>query len=91
MWSCYLQSLLLQIGMTMLEEEAQEAAKEKNMYMKEHCPTISGGGSMQELQVDVPLWVTSHYQCLLTVITVWVHPESVISLQIHLCLLKCVF
>lgn len=73
MWSCYLQSLLLQIGEAMLEEEAQEAAKEKNKYMKEQCPTIAGRGSMQELQVDVRLWFTfkkSHYQCLLTMITV---------------------
>lgn len=94
MWSCYLQSLLLQIGEAMLEEEAQEAAKEKSKYMKEQCPTISGRGSMQELQVDVRLWFTfkkSHYQCLLTMITVSVYPESEISIQIHLCLRKCVF
>ncbi|XP_075868515.1 troponin I, fast skeletal muscle-like [Nelusetta ayraudi] len=45
-----LKSLLLQIGEAMLEEEAQEAAKEKSKYMKEQCPTISGRGSMQELQ-----------------------------------------
>lgn len=52
MWPCYLQSLLLQIGLAMLEEEAQEAAQEKNKYMKENCPTISAQGSMQELQVN---------------------------------------
>lgn len=58
MWSCYLQSLLLQIGAAMLEEENQEAAKEKSKYMKEYCPTISSTGSMQELQVNILLWFT---------------------------------
>lgn len=49
------QSLLLQIGEAMLEEEAQEAAKEKTRYMEEHCPDVSVSGSVQELQVSLPL------------------------------------
>lgn len=42
----------------MLEEEAREAVKEKSKYIKENCPTISAQGSMQELQVNVPLQFT---------------------------------
>lgn len=57
----------------MLEEEAREAAKEKSQYIKENCPTISAQGSMQELQVKVPLQFTlkkSLHQRFLTRITV---------------------
>ncbi|XP_028257484.1 troponin I, fast skeletal muscle-like [Parambassis ranga] len=46
----YLKSLLLQIGQIMLEEEAQEAEKEKEKYMEESCPSLSIPGCMQELQ-----------------------------------------
>ncbi|KAM3626108.1 uncharacterized protein V6R79_022681 [Siganus canaliculatus] len=46
----YLKSLLLQIGSSMLEEEAQQAEEEKMTYMEENCPTISIPGSMQEVQ-----------------------------------------
>ncbi|XP_073320643.1 troponin I, fast skeletal muscle-like [Pagrus major] len=45
-----LKSLLLQIGEAMLDEEAQEAEKEKMQYMEEKCPTLSNPGCMQELQ-----------------------------------------
>lgn len=48
------QTLLLQIGEAMLEEEAQEAEKEKMKYMDEHCPSLSIPGCMQELQVKPP-------------------------------------
>lgn len=47
------QSLLLQIGQAMLEEEAQEAEEEKMKYMEENCPSLSVPGCMQELQVTV--------------------------------------
>ncbi|XP_013880839.1 troponin I, fast skeletal muscle [Austrofundulus limnaeus] len=46
----HLKSLLLQIGKSMLEEEAQEAEKEKRKYMEENCPTLSIPQSTQELQ-----------------------------------------
>ncbi|XP_037550551.1 troponin I, fast skeletal muscle-like [Nematolebias whitei] len=46
----HLKSLLLQIGKTMLEEEAQEGKKEKMKYMEENCPTPSIPQSTQELQ-----------------------------------------
>ncbi|XP_062248456.1 troponin I, fast skeletal muscle-like isoform X1 [Platichthys flesus] len=45
-----LKSLLLQIAETILEEEAQEAEKEKMKHMEENCPSLSVPGSMQELQ-----------------------------------------
>ncbi|XP_070763643.1 troponin I, fast skeletal muscle-like isoform X2 [Enoplosus armatus] len=45
-----LKSLLLQIGEAMLEEEAQEAEKEKMTYMEDTCPALSIPGSMQDLQ-----------------------------------------
>uniref|UniRef100_UPI0037E8F9FD troponin I, fast skeletal muscle-like isoform X1 n=2 Tax=Semicossyphus pulcher TaxID=241346 RepID=UPI0037E8F9FD len=45
-----LKSLLLQIGEAMLEEEAQEAEKEKMKYMEESCPSLSVPGCMQDLQ-----------------------------------------
>ncbi|XP_034536420.1 troponin I, fast skeletal muscle-like [Notolabrus celidotus] len=45
-----LKSLLLQIGESMLEEEAREAEQEKEMYMKESCPALSIPSCMQELQ-----------------------------------------
>lgn len=47
------QSLLLQIGEAMLEEEACEAEKEKRQYMEEKCPTFSNPGCMPELQVNL--------------------------------------
>ncbi|KAM9861151.1 troponin I, fast skeletal muscle-like [Aulostomus maculatus] len=46
----HLKSLLLHIGQAMLEEEQQEAEKEKSRYMEETCPTLSVPGCMQELQ-----------------------------------------
>ncbi|XP_074522087.1 troponin I, fast skeletal muscle-like isoform X1 [Halichoeres trimaculatus] len=45
-----LKSLLLQIGETMLEEEALEAERAKEKYMQENCPNLSIPGCMQELQ-----------------------------------------
>ncbi|CAB1460217.1 unnamed protein product [Pleuronectes platessa] len=45
-----LKSLLLQIAETILEEEAQEAEKEKMKHMEENCPSLSVPGCMQELQ-----------------------------------------
>ncbi|XP_049903268.1 troponin I, fast skeletal muscle-like [Epinephelus moara] len=45
-----LKSLLLQIGEAMLEEEAQEAQRQKMKHMEENCPALSIPGSMQELQ-----------------------------------------
>ncbi|XP_070816345.1 troponin I, fast skeletal muscle-like isoform X2 [Chaetodon trifascialis] len=45
-----LKSLLLQIGEAMLEEEAQEAEREKMKYMEENCAPLSIPGCMQELQ-----------------------------------------
>lgn len=55
MWSVsssFSQTLLLQIGVAMLEEEAREAEKEKMKYMEENCPTLSIPSSMQDLQVN---------------------------------------
>uniref|UniRef100_A0A3Q1CHU2 Troponin I2, fast skeletal type n=3 Tax=Amphiprion ocellaris TaxID=80972 RepID=A0A3Q1CHU2_AMPOC len=46
----HLKSLLLHIGQAMLEEEAQEAEREKMKYMEENCPCLSIPGSMQDLQ-----------------------------------------
>ncbi|XP_060924897.1 troponin I, fast skeletal muscle-like isoform X2 [Limanda limanda] len=46
-----LKSLLLQIAETMLEEEAQEAEREKMKHLEEICPSLSvPAGCMQELQ-----------------------------------------
>ncbi|XP_026233636.1 troponin I, fast skeletal muscle-like [Anabas testudineus] len=45
-----LKTLLLQIGEAMLEEEAQEAEKEKMRYIQENCPALSIPSSMQDLQ-----------------------------------------
>lgn len=47
------QSLLLQIGTMMLEEEAQEAEQEKMKHMEENCPSLSIPGCMPELQVNL--------------------------------------
>ncbi|XP_041845407.1 troponin I, fast skeletal muscle-like isoform X1 [Melanotaenia boesemani] len=46
----HLKSLLLQIGKTILEEEAREAEKEKKKYMEQNCPSFSTPDSMQQLQ-----------------------------------------
>ncbi|XP_029945617.1 troponin I, fast skeletal muscle-like isoform X2 [Salarias fasciatus] len=46
----HLKSLLLQIGKSMIEEEARQAEKEKMKYMEEHCPTPTVPTCMQELQ-----------------------------------------
>ncbi|XP_059202969.1 troponin I, fast skeletal muscle-like [Centropristis striata] len=46
----HLKSLLLQIGESMLEEEAKEAEREKLQYMEENCPSLSISGGLQELQ-----------------------------------------
>lgn len=51
--SCSPQSLLLQIGKTLLEEEAQEAEKEKMKHMEENCPALSIPQCTQELQVNL--------------------------------------
>nr|XP_019965457.1 PREDICTED: troponin I, fast skeletal muscle-like [Paralichthys olivaceus] len=45
-----LKSLLLQIAETMLEEEVQEAEREKMKHLEENCPSLSVPGCMQELQ-----------------------------------------
>lgn len=50
-FSC--QTLLLQIGVAMLEEEAQKAAEEKRKYLEEQCPTLSIPDCMQSLQVNL--------------------------------------
>lgn len=47
------QSLLLQIGEAMLEEEAREVEKEKMNHMEENCPPLSIPGCMQDLQVNL--------------------------------------
>ncbi|KAM9765265.1 troponin I, fast skeletal muscle-like [Menidia menidia] len=46
----YLKSLVLQIGKSILEEEAREAEREKRRYMEENCPSLSIPGCMHELQ-----------------------------------------
>ncbi|XP_072237290.1 troponin I, fast skeletal muscle-like [Leuresthes tenuis] len=46
----YLKSLLLQIGKSLLEEEAREAEEEKMKYMEENCPALSTPDCMHELQ-----------------------------------------
>ncbi|XP_077482789.1 troponin I, fast skeletal muscle-like [Stigmatopora argus] len=46
----FLKSLLLQIGQSMLNEEAAQAQKEKNKYMEESCPTLAFPDCMEELQ-----------------------------------------
>ncbi|XP_077942033.1 troponin I, fast skeletal muscle isoform X2 [Gasterosteus aculeatus] len=45
-----LKTLLLQIGVSMLEEEAQEAQQQKKKHMEENCPSLFLPGCMQELQ-----------------------------------------
>uniref|UniRef100_A0A3B5RF67 Troponin I2, fast skeletal type n=1 Tax=Xiphophorus maculatus TaxID=8083 RepID=A0A3B5RF67_XIPMA len=47
-FSC--QSLLLQIGKEMLEEEARQAEEEKMAYIRENCPTLSFPQCTLELQ-----------------------------------------
>ncbi|XP_072321422.1 troponin I, fast skeletal muscle-like [Eucyclogobius newberryi] len=46
----YLKSLLLQIGQSILEEEAQNKAQEKQSYMEETCPSLSLPQTVQDLQ-----------------------------------------
>ncbi|XP_075328455.1 troponin I, fast skeletal muscle-like [Odontesthes bonariensis] len=46
----HLKSLLLQIGKSLLEEEAREAEEEKRKYMEENCPALPTPGCMHELQ-----------------------------------------
>ncbi|KAM8894919.1 troponin I, fast skeletal muscle-like [Spinachia spinachia] len=45
-----LKTLLLQIGVSMLEEEAQEAEQQKKKHMEENCPSFFLPGCMHELQ-----------------------------------------
>ena len=47
----FFQSLLLQIGQSMLEEESLEVEEKKRSYMEEKCPPLNFPQSMQELQV----------------------------------------
>ncbi|KAL3966411.1 troponin I, fast skeletal muscle [Sarotherodon galilaeus] len=44
------ESLVLQVGQEMLEEEAREAEREKVQYLEENCPALFIPGSMQDLQ-----------------------------------------
>ncbi|KAK7929820.1 hypothetical protein WMY93_006215 [Mugilogobius chulae] len=46
----YLKSLLLHIGQSMLEEEAERKAEEKQSYMEESCPKLSLPQSVEDLQ-----------------------------------------
>ncbi|XP_033933911.1 troponin I, fast skeletal muscle-like [Pseudochaenichthys georgianus] len=45
-----IKSLMLQISQTILEEEAQEAKREKIRHMEENCPSVSIPGTMPDLQ-----------------------------------------
>ncbi|KAJ0056688.1 hypothetical protein NL108_012123 [Boleophthalmus pectinirostris] len=47
---CVCQSLLLQVGEAMVEEEAERKEKEKQSYMNENCPKLSLPQSVQDLQ-----------------------------------------
>uniref|UniRef100_A0A8C6TFB4 Troponin I n=1 Tax=Neogobius melanostomus TaxID=47308 RepID=A0A8C6TFB4_9GOBI len=46
----YLKSLLLQIGQSLVEQEAQRLEREKQSYVDENCPSLSVPHSVQELQ-----------------------------------------
>ncbi|XP_028651968.2 troponin I, fast skeletal muscle-like [Erpetoichthys calabaricus] len=46
----HLKSLMLQIAKQHIEKEEADRATEKERYLQEHCPPLSMGGSMQELQ-----------------------------------------
>ncbi|XP_066557074.1 troponin I, fast skeletal muscle isoform X2 [Amia ocellicauda] len=46
----HLKSLMLQIAKTELEKEESERAAQKVKYLDEHCPPLSLGGSIQDLQ-----------------------------------------
>ncbi|XP_039594221.1 troponin I, fast skeletal muscle-like [Polypterus senegalus] len=46
----HLKSLMLQIAKQHIEKEETDRAAEKERYLQEHCPPLSMGGSMQELQ-----------------------------------------
>ncbi|XP_015193517.1 troponin I, fast skeletal muscle [Lepisosteus oculatus] len=46
----HLKSLMLQIAKTEIEKEQTEREAEKKRYLEEHCPPLSMGGSLQELQ-----------------------------------------
>ncbi|KAK6472831.1 troponin I [Huso huso] len=45
-----LKSLMLQIAKQELQKEEEERVAEKENYMAEHCPELSLGSSIQELQ-----------------------------------------
>jgi hypothetical protein len=66
------QSLLLQIGQSMLEQESLEVERRKISYMEEKCPPLNFPQSMPELQVILVsfLRVTLTNRMLITHITV---------------------
>ena len=57
----FFQSLLLQIGQSMLEQESLEVEERKRSYMEEKCPPLNFPHSMQELQVKTDVFFKGNF------------------------------